>query len=146
MFLPRLARLTDDRLYWVRYLQFMGLLVILAAGLFLAALLFPGGFLWLLGKNYHGLQHELLLVIAAAGLSLLGGYAVSVNFARGWTRWETVACMLLAASQALLVKLLPLGTTEGLLRFNLGSATVGLALQLAGTMIGLRRPGWVQWR
>lgn len=146
VFLPRLAQITDDRLYWARYLQFGSLLAALALGLLLVALLFPWGFLWLLGGAYSGLHRELLLVITGAGLMLLGGYAVSVNLARAWTRWQSAACLVLAAAQGLLAAWLPLSTTEGILTFNTLSAAVGLALQIAVTLTGLRRPGWVQWR
>jgi O-antigen/teichoic acid export membrane protein len=143
--LPHLARIVDDRLYWRRYLQFGGLLLALAGTFLAAALLFPEALLLILGKQYSGLHRELVLVIASAGLTLLGGYAVSVNFARSWNRWETLAVLVLVASQAGFVAILPLATTSGVLLFNLLSAGTGLGLQLAITAVGFRQPRWVQW-
>jgi O-antigen/teichoic acid export membrane protein len=143
--LPRLARIVDERLYLRRFLQYGGLLLALALGMLAVAVLFPGALLLILGKHYSGLHRELLLVIAGAGLTLLGGYVVSVNLGRSWNRWETLAVLLYIAAQAGFVAVLPLGTTAGVLQFNLLSAAAGLALQLAITAVGFWRPRWVQW-
>jgi O-antigen/teichoic acid export membrane protein len=143
--LPRLARIVDDRIYLHRFLQYGGLLLVLALAMLAAALLFPGALLLILGRQYSGLHRELVLVVASAGLTLLGGYVVGVNFARSWNRWETLAVLLYIAMQAGFVAVLPLGTTAGVLEFNLLSAAAGLGLQLVITTLGFRRPRWVQW-
>ena len=70
---------------------------------------------------------------------------MSVNFARSWNRWESLAVLLLIVAQAGFAAALPLASTAGVLLFNLLSAATGLALQLAITAIGWRRPRWVQW-
>jgi hypothetical protein len=145
LFVPRLSRITDDRLYRRRYLQFGSLLAVVAGSLFCAATLFPNLFLFVLGGQYAGLDRELRLVVAGAGLTLLGGYAVTVNLARSWTRWETAAVLTLVACQAVFVSVLPLGTTSGVLWFNVLSATVGLSLQLIVGLTGFVRPSWVHW-
>jgi len=145
VFLPRLARIHDNALYRTRFLQFGGLLAVVAAALLVAAAIAPGAFLWLLGRQYAELRAELLLVVAGAGLTLLGGYLVSVNLARSWNRWEGLAVVLLIAVQAVLVAVLPLSTTSGVLTFNLLTAVTGLLLQAAISVAGFVRPGWVQW-
>ncbi len=145
IFLPRLSRITDDRLYLTRYAQYGGALVALGASLLGAAALQPELFLRLIGPNYAGLQRELLLVVVGAVLSLLGGYAVAVNNARAWTRWQSPAVLVLALSQAALAATLSLETTMGLVTFNLLSAAVGLLVQLAIASVGFRRPDWVRW-
>jgi hypothetical protein len=145
VFLPRMARLTDDRLFLRRYLQFGALLLAVACGLFAVALAVPRLLLFVLGPHYSGLHRELLLVVASAGVTLLGGYAVGVNLSRSWNRWESAAVVVLIAAQACFVAVLPLGTTAGVLWFNLLSALVGLALQLAIAAAGFTRPRWVQW-
>ena len=143
--LPRLARIVDERLYLRRYLQYGGLLLALALAILAVAVLFPGGLLLILGSHYSGLHRELVLVIASSGLTLIGAYVVSVNLARSWNRWETLAVLLYIAAQAGFVAILPLGTTAGVLQFNLLSAAAGLALQVAIAVAGFRRPRWVQW-
>lgn len=143
--LPRLARITDERLYRARYMEFGALLLGLALAILAAAAAAPGPFLWLLGAHYAGLDRELLLVVAGAGLTLLGGYAVSVNLQRSWTRWHGLAVVVLIALQASLVAVLPLATTGGVVLFGTLSAAIGLALQLTITQIAFRRPRWMQW-
>jgi O-antigen/teichoic acid export membrane protein len=146
VFLPRLARIQDDRLYRIRALQFGSVHLAIAAALLAAAWAVPGPFLWLLGEKYAGLHRELVLVVAGAALTLLGGYTVSINLARCWTRWEGAAVAVLASCQALAVATLPMGTTTGVLTFNLLSSALGLALQLAVAAIGFSRPHWVLWK
>jgi O-antigen/teichoic acid export membrane protein len=146
VFLPRLARITDDRLYLRRFLQFGSLLLALALALFGAAALAPDLFLLLLGPRYQGLYRELLVVVASSGLTLLDGYLVSVNLARSWNRWQGLAVALLIASQAVLVTVLPLATTAGVLSFSLASSAMALMTQAAIAGIGFTRPRWVQWK
>ncbi len=145
VFLPRLVHVTDDRLYLRRYLQFGALLLAVGAGLTLAAAALPRLFLFVLGPKFAGLHSELLLVVAGSSLSLLDGYAVNVNLARSWTRWQGAALVVQITLQALLVALLPLATTFNLLLFNLLSAGIALGLQLLTALAGFTRPRWVYW-
>lgn len=146
VFLPRLARISDERVWRVRAVQFGGALLGIALALLAGAALFPGVFLWVLGGSYTGLHRELVLVVAGAGLTLLDGYAVSVNLARSWTRWQGLAVASLVVVQAALVALVPLGTTGGVLTFNLLSSAAALALQLAIASAGFVRPDRVSWQ
>jgi hypothetical protein len=145
VFLPRLVHITDDRIYLRRYLQFGAVLMGAAAALAVAAAAAPQLFLLLLGPKFTGLHSELLLVVAASGLSLLDGYAVNVNLARSWTRWQGVALAIQIALQALLVVRLPLSSTFNILLFNLLSAGIALGLQLVVAVAGFTRPRWVHW-
>ncbi len=145
VFLPRLAQITDDRLYRRRALQFAALLAVVVVALLASAALLPDLYLMLLGKQYAGLERELLLVVAGAGLTLLSGFAVGLNAARSWNRWQTAAVALLIAAQATMVAALPLATTRGVLTFNLLTAAVGLLLQVVIAAVGFWRPRWVHW-
>jgi O-antigen/teichoic acid export membrane protein len=145
VFLPRLARVTDERLYRRRCLQFGALLAAVALAMLAAAALAPDLFLLLLGKHYAGLRRELLLVVAGSGLALLDGYAVNVNLARAWTRWQGLAVLSLVAVQALLIALLPLSTTAGVLTFNVLASAVTLIFQIFILLTGFARPHWVSW-
>lgn len=143
--LPHLARIGDEGLYRRRYLQYGGLQLAIALCLLAVALLFPGALLLVLGKQYSGLHRELVLVAGSTGLMLLGGYAVGVNLARSWNRWQGPAVLVLVASQAGFAAVLPLATTAGVLLFNLLSTATSLILQLTITAVGFRRPHWVHW-
>ena len=143
--LPRLSRIADEGLYRMRFIQFGVLLAAVALSLYGAVLAFPHALLALLGEHYAGLDSELLLVVCGAGLTLVGGYLVSVNLARSWTRWQGLAVGVLAVAQAILVKTLPLGTTRGVLLFNVLSAAIGLTLQWIISLLGFTRPKLVHW-
>lgn len=145
VFLPRLVRITDERMFRRRYLAFGGALATVAGLLTTAAALAPRPFLALLGPNYRGLDAELLLVVATAGVTLLGGYAVAVNNARSWNRWQPAAVAVLIAGQAAMVATMSLSTTRGVLLFGLGSAVIGLLVQLAVTGVAFVRPARVAW-
>jgi O-antigen/teichoic acid export membrane protein len=145
VFLPRLARLTDDRIYLARFLQFGALLAAVALAMTAAAVLVPGVFLFLLGPRYSGLRSELVLVVAGAGLSLLDGYLVNVNLARSWTRWQSACLAVLIAGQVALMTVLPLTRTYNVLLFNVLSAGLAFVLQALVALAGFRRPKWVYW-
>lgn len=145
VFLPRLARIEDEKLYRWRAAQFGGFLAAIVLALLAAAAVAPDLFLLLLGRSYAGLHTELLLVVAGAGISLLDGYAVNLNLARSWTRWQGAAVVALIAAQAAMVAFLPLSTTAGVLSFNLLSGLVTLGLQGLILSLGFTRPHWVSW-
>ncbi len=140
VFVPRLARVTDERLWRVRYVQFGGALAAIALALFATAALLPGALLWVLGESYTGLHRELVLVVAGSGLTLLDGYVVSVNLARGWNRWQGLAMAVLVVIQAAFVAFISLDTTGGVLTFNLLSSAAALAIQVAIAVPGFVRP------
>ncbi len=145
VFLPRLAAITDDRLYRKRYFQYGALLLAIAGSLFAAAAVAPRLFLLVLGPKYGGLHRELLLVVAGAGLTMLSGYAVSTNIARSWNRLQVMNLAVEIIAQVTMVFLLPLSTTFGVLTFTLVSALIGLSLQLVTALLGFRQPRWVLW-
>lgn len=145
VFLPRLAKVTDDRIYRIRYFQFGGFLLAIALAFLAAAALVPELFLMVLGPHYSGLHRELLVLVAASGAGLLDAYAVGINLARSWNRWQGGAVALLAIAQALLIAFVPLDTTINVLLFRLLSTFVGLTVQVAINLTGFVRPAWVKW-
>jgi hypothetical protein len=145
VFLPKLVQITDERTFRARFLQFGLFLATLAAALWTAADLFPHLFLLLLGPKYQGLTSELLIVVATAGVTLVGGYVVAVNNARSWNRWQVGALTFLVLCQVGLAISLPLNTTAGVLWFGLGSAAAGTLGQSVILLAGFTRPGWVRW-
>lgn len=142
---PRLAGIVEPRAFRASFFRYGALLAALAGGIWFAAALFPDLFLALLGPHYRGLHRELLLLIAGSGLSMLGSYVANVNLARGWTRLQAVALACEIATQVVLIATLPLATTAGVIWFQVGGATAGVAFQLAIFTLGHRRPEWVAW-
>jgi O-antigen/teichoic acid export membrane protein len=145
VFLPRLARIDDDRRYLVRYLQCFAFLALVVLALLAAAALFPQAFLFVLGPKYHGLHRELFLLVLSSGLALLDGYAVGINTARSWNRWQAAALVVLFAAQATAIALLPMSSTWNVLLFNVFTAAVALLAQVTINLFGFVRPRWVHW-
>jgi O-antigen/teichoic acid export membrane protein len=145
VFLPRLARIQDDRLYRTRYLQCFAFLALVVLALLAAAALVPGAFLFALGPKYHGLRRELFLIVLSSGLALLDGYALGINTARSWNRWQAPALVALFAVQALAIAFLPMSSTWNVLLFNVFTAGAGLLCQLVMNLVGFSRPRWVRW-
>jgi len=146
VFLPRLARIADERLYRRRFLQFGAALLAVGLAILGTAAISPGTFLLLLGPHYRGLQRELLLLVASSVFTLLDGYLVSVNLARSWTRFQAPALAIQIVFQAFLVIRLPLSSTANVMLFGLLSAAVAFSLQAAMAAIGFKRPQWLHWR
>jgi O-antigen/teichoic acid export membrane protein len=146
VFLPRLARISDDALYRRRYVQFGLALLAFSALLVLAAAAVPDALLAVIGAHYRGLRTELLVVMTTAGLGLVSSFAVGVNLARSWTRYQALAALLMAGSQLAFVLILNLESTWGVLVFGMLSAIVGLLLQLAIGLGGFVSPRLVAWK
>jgi O-antigen/teichoic acid export membrane protein len=144
--IPKLSRITDDRVWKRRYGQFALLLFALSAPVVALSAWAPRAFLVFIGKRYEELGGELLIVVATACLGLLDGYLVGVNNARSWTRLQAPALGLLVVAQALLAWRLPLSTTLGVVLFGFGSRVVSTVCQLVIGLLGLSRPEWVRWR
>ena len=103
VFLPRLVQIVDEGLFVRRMFQFGAILAAMGGTLFVASVAAPSAFLWLLGASYESLSRELPLVVAAAGLGLLGGYFGAVASARSWNRLQPGALLLMMGAQAVMI-------------------------------------------
>jgi O-antigen/teichoic acid export membrane protein len=138
--LPKLARVHDDRQYLRHYLIRLGLYAGAGIVLIQASATFPGAIVWLLGEQYAHLEHEVVFVAASAVLAMWGGFAVAVNNARAWIRYQPHILMLYVIAQIALLLFLDLSTTHGVIMFGLWSALFGLILQLMTNTLGFRKP------
>lgn len=146
VFVPRLARIVDERLWRQRAVQFGLVNAGIGAALVAGTVLVPAPFLWILGAKYSALTTELALVVAGASLTLVGGYLVALNMSRAWNRWQPGAMMVMALSQALLIASLRPDTTAAILLFNALSGLVGLTMQAVIAGVGMSRPHLVESR
>jgi O-antigen/teichoic acid export membrane protein len=142
---PKLSRISEERIWRRRYREFALLLLALAIPIVAVSAWAPRALLVLVGNRYEQLDAELLVVVATACLGIFDGYLVGVNNARSWTRLQAPALGLLVVAQALLAWRLPLSTTLGVVLFGFGSRVVSTACQLGIGLLGMSRPGWVRW-
>lgn len=95
-------------------------------GLFLLTLLitcftwlFPHEMLWILGKNYAGLNIELLLYVIDSCLGLLWGSAYILGATRGWNIHPAFSITVSISSIVLGALLIDVSTVKGVLFLNL---------------------------
>jgi O-antigen/teichoic acid export membrane protein len=143
LFLPRLAVITEERLYWRRAAQFAAFFAALLLPIWLISWLFPQMLLWILGTKYAHLQRELPLAIAGAAIAVFGGFGVGLTRARGWTFLDTPALAVLLLAQIAAATVFRLDSVSGLLYFNLVTVLVGLLSQVTILWLGISGRSWV---
>ncbi|SMP28158.1 Membrane protein involved in the export of O-antigen and teichoic acid [Flavobacterium hercynium] len=127
LIIPRFAKLEPNKyLLFNRFLQIMGLLLVLTVGIVLTVYLFPTPILWLLGDSYKDLHFELLLSIISNCIVLLGGVVFNLYSARGWAMSPVLAILLNFVSIIVFSSLLDLSSLKGVLFLNIALAIVSL--------------------
>jgi hypothetical protein len=125
---PRFAHIQDASLLWRRYLQIIGLFLLMGVVMCGFARLFPRELLWVLGNKYQHLEHEVLLMVAGSVLGVVGGNLWSLNSARGWIVAPWLYIPVSIFTQALLIWLLPVSTVGGVLWMGLLGNIPGIVI------------------
>lgn len=117
---PRFARLIATKNVLLRrFFQIQLGLVLLSVGLVGMVWLFPTQVLWILGKNYSGLNTELVLSIAGSCLGLITGISFSLISGRGWATNPLITISVELATLVLGILLLDISTLKGVLLLNI---------------------------
>lgn len=136
--IPRIANLGSDG-HAIRN----GLLppAIVGAGCLMLTLLaaaFSDQALFLLGKAYAGLHHELILALSAASLSLVAQMLGRFNRAMGWVKIETMVYLIHIVAIVGVGLSSSFTSTRAVLTFNLILSIFSFAEMLFITCVGLR--------
>ncbi|MFB3388558.1 polysaccharide biosynthesis protein [Flavobacterium sp. LAR06] len=127
LIIPHFAKLISDKyLLLNRFLQIMGLLLVLVNAIALIVYLFPTPILWVLGDAYKGLQFELLLSIISSCIGLLGGVVFNLYTSRGWAMSPIVSILINLFSIVFFASVLDLRSLKGVLFFNIALGVVSL--------------------
>ena len=86
IFIPSFARCQSPKLLQLRYWQFLSFYGFVSVFLLILAIIFPYQLLWILGKNYAGLNHELIAMILRINISFLSGVVWAINVNKGWIK------------------------------------------------------------
>jgi O-antigen/teichoic acid export membrane protein len=137
---PRFARCQDatklSRLFLLLVGGSSGLLV----GLSVLVWLLPGPFLWLLGPKYAGLGNELVWVVAASCISMIGGVMWGLNSSKAWINIQAYGYMpSIILCQVSAACLLDLRQFHDVLVFNLVSAFAPLPVFAVDAIWGLKK-------
>jgi O-antigen/teichoic acid export membrane protein len=131
VFVPAFARAQSPRkLRWL-YAGIAGGVIAFGSVTLVAAAIFPGQFLFVLGNKYAHLDRELLLMVGAAVLSSVTATFWELNASRGWVAGSWLYIPLTLATQIALVPFVDFSTVAGVLMFNLLSTVPNLLLNLA---------------
>jgi O-antigen/teichoic acid export membrane protein len=127
LIVPRFAKLIlEKKILLQRFIQIMLILTGILSLIVLIVYFFPFPILWILGKDYKGLNYELLLSIIGSCISLLSGIAFSLYSSRGWAMSPIVLITINLLAIIIFASLLDLSNLEGVLFLNIALGLVAL--------------------
>ena len=102
-----------------KFVGVIGFFILLTLGVTAFAAAWPQALLWLLGKDYMHLRHELLLMVLGTLLNIITGLIFHINSSKGWivSWWFNVPMNVLV--QILLIIVLNISTVSGVLWLSL---------------------------
>jgi hypothetical protein len=125
-------------LFRKRYLNAMSAVAVIALMVVASAKLCPGAYLLLLGANYSNLTPQVQLVIYASAIGYFTGAMWTIAVVRKWIFWwsGSMQVIVLTLVQLVCVMLLPLSTSEGVLKMNIYTAFGALSVQIVHVIQG----------
>jgi hypothetical protein len=118
--IPRFARIPNHRkLLLTRYFQIHGGLLALFSIIILIISILPSQILWVLGKQYAGLQSELIICISSACIGSLAGASFGLSTSRGNVISPLFAIPVNIATVICCVLILNISTLRGVLYLGL---------------------------
>jgi O-antigen/teichoic acid export membrane protein len=138
VFAPAFARCQSPRrLRWL-YFAIIGAVGAFSFVVLGAAALAPNAFLFVLGKKYSHLEHELVLIVAGAVINALAGTLWSLNSSKAWIAGSWLYIPLTLGTQIALIPFTDFSSVTGVLIFNLISAVPSLVLNTILSYRGFR--------
>lgn len=125
LIIPRFARLANNKMNITKFYARVIFAIIIPLSMVVGIVYsIPSQILWLLGKNYSGLQLELLLMIIGSSISLIAGVAFSLNISRNWIINPVLSISISIASILVGALLFDVSQLIGILYFNIFLAVV----------------------
>jgi O-antigen/teichoic acid export membrane protein len=125
--IPRFAKLAADKnLLLPRFMQIMGVVVVLLIIIITVVYVFPKPILWLLGDGYKDLPFELFLSVIGSCLALLSGMAFSLYSSRGWAMQPAILISINLLTIIGLASILDLSSLKGVLILNIGVSSIAV--------------------
>jgi O-antigen/teichoic acid export membrane protein len=139
---PYFARLPKQRLK-SHYLVAVAAAGACGAGAIALARVFPGLFLWILGPKYADLRTEVVLVIVAGAISIVGGIIACINGSRRFTYYSFVLAdnIVTLIVQAIFIWKMDLSTVRAVLWFNIATITPTFIIGILASFYGFARGG-----
>ena len=129
LIVPRFARLPDDsKILFVRFLQVLGILFGLSFGICMLVYLFPSQILFILGKNYQGLNIEVLLISISGCIGMAAGVIYSLSVSRGLILPPVINISISIILQLILVYFMDLSDTKSVLIFSIINVSLSASM------------------
>jgi len=141
MVLPYFARASSAREMVSAFVALNGFFALLSAVLVAASLVWPHALLWILGKQYSGLVHELPWMVVASALSAWSTGLYGVGAARGWIVPSLLMIPLGIATVAVAAFAFDMSSVSGVFMMNSAVAMVSLVLTFGMVYTHLRALG-----
>ncbi len=138
IFAPAFARCQERGRLRLLYAGIVGGVILFGLVVLAGATLLPNEFLFILGNRYSHLQHELLLMVAAATLNMVASTLWALNASRAWITGSWLYIPLTLTTQVALIPFVNFSTVTGVLTFNLVSAIPSLLLNIGLSFHGFR--------
>jgi O-antigen/teichoic acid export membrane protein len=127
LIIPRFAKLKlEKKILLQRFAQIMLALIVILSLIILLVYFFPAQILWILGKDYKGLNYELLLSIIGSSISLLSGISFALYSSRGWALSPIVLITINLIAIIVFTSILDLSNLKGVLFLNIILGLVAL--------------------
>jgi O-antigen/teichoic acid export membrane protein len=140
LIVPRFARLINNReLLFKRFIQIQLGLIILFVFIVLIVSMFPAQFLWILGKNYSGLEKELVLSVAGSCISLFAGLLFTISTSRNWAINPLLSISLTLTTIICGALLINMSSLSGILKFNLFVSSTEVIIYFVYCMLKINK-------
>lgn len=138
LFVPRFTRLPPKRyLLLKRYGLVYLILVVISISIIGVAQSFSSQFLWILGKQYSGLTHELFLQIIGSCLNMIVGVSFVLNSSRGWIMNPILGIMIGLTGVLTGILLFDVSTLTGVLYFNIFTGVIGVTAYITYGLVSI---------
>jgi O-antigen/teichoic acid export membrane protein len=140
LIVPRFARLANNKeLILKRFLQIQMGLIALFLIIVLLVSLFPTQILWILGKDYSGLEKELVLSVAGSCISLFAGLLFNISTSRTWVINPLISIPIKIVTIICGAFFLNLTSLTGILEFNIFLASTEVIIYFVYSLLKINR-------
>lgn len=123
--IPRFARLENNKSEILKKIFSVTLvLLFLSFAIILFSSLFSDQILWILGKDYKGLNNIFILIIIGGCISMFQGVFFSINSSKGWIISPLLYIMISLITTIIALLVVNVSTLEGVIYFNIIISTI----------------------
>lgn len=142
LIIPRFARLPDVKeVIFKKFIQIQFGLIILFSFIVFIVSMFPEQLLWILGKNYSGLEKELILSVAGSCLGLMAGLLFTIASCRNWAINPMISIPITTGAIICGILLIDISTLSGILKFNIFISSIEVIIYSVYSVSKIRKVG-----